>query len=190
MTLRGSAPTSLGKWDTQSEYGWLGDGMEIDTRRVQEIKNMIPSGRGSAFAPRPVLEAVLSLLGEQKPVAALSAKAGDGERAGQWGCVLLTQSHLIYVQASREGDGDWDLDSKYQEATDLVGKMWSRDRIVRVEVRSVESELRNFGTSWRWEPVLAVVMDDGQEVPLPPDGEASGYSSSETLESFLTELRG
>ena len=81
----------------------------------------------------------------------------------------------------------WLLASRSQ--LELIAKMWHRSQIDHVEVREIRSSRDGGGPSWHWNAACAVVMRDGTEILLPPDGDAASGRGGDDLEKFLTELR-
>lgn len=154
--------------------------MDLDEDRAKDIKNALVAHRDNEYPPRPLIEAVAHLIGEATIASALGTRDG----AGRWHCLLVTDSHIVHVQAVREGDTWYSLDSHRQDSTELVARMWSRSQVVRLEV----GQCREFG-AWRSEATFRAVLSDGETLQLPPDGQYPHSSAEDLLEKLVQDFR-
>jgi hypothetical protein len=131
----------------------------------------------------------MTLIGDSAPVAGIGTRTERGDDAGRWRCLLLTANHVVYAEATREGDSDYDLGSHNQGATSLLAQRWRRDQVARVEVNEARTFGRDYGTSWVWDAKVALVMSDGTRLLLPPDADYASGGSDDAFRAILSELQ-
>lgn len=156
--------------------------MFLNDERAKEIKAALVAHHHSDYPPRPVIEAVAHLVGSSK----ISSALGTRDASGRWRCVVVTSSHIAYVEAANERDEWYSLESHRQEHTDLSAKMWRRDQIERVEL----TDLREVTEAWNSHAVFQVVFSDGNAINLPPDGKYLHPTSEAEFEKLLNDVLG
>jgi hypothetical protein len=137
-------------------------------------------------APRVVLEAAGSLLGPDTEPLAVACAATVDEGVVTWRLVYLTESTLIYVEASRQG-AYWSRGyDKPLETLDAWAKPLRS--VAGVEVDSTRStDDPHFRTnSWNWETTYVIDIA-GQRITLPlPGYQQSG--AADVADRLVREL--
>lgn len=159
--------------------------MEIESNSIRPLKDMLAAhGRGS-YPPRPLLEAMHTLLGAAEVLAGLGARTEDG----RWGCLVVTEDHIVYGEAARDGDPDYGLGSNDQAPSILTAHKWRRDQLAKLSVLEVRDDRRDFGTSWSFDARLGLTMQDGTVIALPSDGQFAHYNADAPLQALVHVLR-
>jgi hypothetical protein len=162
--------------------------MEYAAEQIQVAKQYLVQRSSSSYAPRPVIEAMMTLAGGVEPVAAV-AEGSDEQDTRQWRAVWLLETRIAYVEATKKGDPFWDLRAHQQEHDTLSGWIRPVADIARIEVRNVTVPQREFGTSWSWSASEAIVFKDGSELPMPLLREYAFSSDAAAIEDFMRKLK-
>ncbi len=166
------------------------DNMQADKKTMHHLKDRLLDPRSSSHPPKPLLHAIATLIGDEEIVAAMATRDGAGDsQPGRWRCVILTAKRLVDAQAARDDVLFYELGPQNQEATELCVRSWRRKQVSRLEVRSVRDADSEFGDGWKWDPIVAVILNDGYVLNLPPDAAPAHHSQNEELERFVSALR-
>ena len=161
--------------------------MELTIEQTKKISKALEDPRAIGRAPKVVMMAVASLMPEGEEISScVCVRADSGDR---WHVLAVTQSRLLFVEASHPTDTDWDLGSHAGDNASIAGRSWARSQVERQEVRGVADNPDTFQSDWRWMPELWLVMRDGTEIPVSGQGIRWNMRVNELAEALVKELQ-
>jgi len=145
-------------------------------------------GLSGNYAPRVVIEALLTLTGGATPSRGL-AQSVEMEGTTTWRALWLTGQQLAYVEATK-AEGVWDLATHRHSRADAISG-WLRPLrdLSRLSVTDVSDPDRDFGAGWSWDAETALTFTDGATVSLPLSGGLTSTRHVQAAEDFLGAVR-
>jgi hypothetical protein len=139
-------------------------------------------------APMVMWGALVHLKGDEPIVASLCESAESTDGTTSWQAVWLTETRLLYSQASKGASG-WHGHVEDQEADDFIA--WVRPLSDVAQLGFAEMSTRRFAREDRraWEVVYSATLRDGQELTFPLSGQVPNYKSRPLVDDFATALR-